>query len=109
MIRINIVRDRKGIIREFSVRGHAGAGMEGEDIVCAAVSAVAYTAAGALEELAGIGGHKEKDGYMICSMPVGIPQEKEHTAAIIFEAAAIGFKQIELSYGKYVSVMDEEV
>jgi len=37
-------------------QGHAGYGRSGKDIVCAAVSALAYTAAGALEELAGIKG-----------------------------------------------------
>ena len=40
MIEIVFTKDEKGNYRGFSCHGHAGAGAYGEDIVCAAVSAL---------------------------------------------------------------------
>jgi uncharacterized protein YsxB (DUF464 family) len=109
MIQVCIIRDSEGVIREFSVKGHAGYAESGRDIVCAAVSAVAYTAVGALEDLAGLNGYEEKEGYIKFSLPLHISREKTEKAGIILETAAIGFKQIEMQYGDYVKVSDEEV
>lgn len=109
MINICIKRDKEGFIREFTVKGHAGYSKRGKDIVCAAVSAIAYTAVGALNELAGVNNYIEEDGYMKCVLPAHMSDEGKYKARIILETMAIGFKQIECSYGKYVSVSDEEV
>lgn len=110
MIKVSIARDSTGFIRCITIKGHAGYGRYGEDIVCAAVSVTAYTAAGALQDLAGIEGcYVEKDGYMRISVPGDISGEQKQTARIILETASIGLKQIEMEYGDYVSVTDEEV
>ncbi|MCR4434945.1 MAG: ribosomal-processing cysteine protease Prp [Clostridiales bacterium] len=110
MVNIHIVRDKEGFIRQFIVKGHAGFDEEGKDIVCAAVSITAYNAVGALEDLAGIRRcYSERDGYMLCSIPDNISEEKKQIAKIILETTAIGFKQIQRKYKNYVSVMDEEV
>jgi len=109
MIRIHVVRDKKGFICEFTVKGHAGFRVQGSDIICSAVSAIAYTAVGALEGLAGISGCCEEEGYMKCSIPTDISDETADKVQIILETTVIGFKQIEFSYRKYVTVFDEEV
>jgi len=110
MIKVVIKRDSEGSIRSFSVDGHAGYAKKGSDIVCSAVSATAYTAAGALQELAGLEGcHTVADGHMTVTIPSSITGDQASIAGIIMETAAIGFKQIELSYGKYVVVVEEEV
>lgn len=109
MIKVKVIRDSDGFIREFTVTGHAGYSRRGRDIVCAAVSALAYAAAGALEELAGIKGYTERDGYMRCAVPKEIPAEKKETARTILETMVLGLKQVELGYEKYVSVLDKEV
>jgi len=109
MISITILRDKEGLIQEFNVKGHAGYAKHGSDIVCAAVSAVAYSAVGALEELAGIKNYSENDGYMKCNVPSDISSQSKYNAQIILETMAIGFKQIEYSYKTYVSVLDKEV
>jgi uncharacterized protein len=110
MINIHIVRDKTGFIWQFDVNGHAGYDEEGKDIICAAVSVTAYTAVGALGELAGITDcYTEADGHMFCSVPADISQEQKRIIRIILETTVIGFKQIELEYMEYISVMDEEV
>ncbi|MCX7711615.1 MAG: ribosomal-processing cysteine protease Prp [Clostridia bacterium] len=111
MINIHVVRDNEGFIWEFTVDGHAGFGAAGNDIVCSAVSALAYTAIGALEDVAGIKFDYsiEDSGYMRCSIPTDIPFHKKNEVGTILKTIVLGFKQIELSYGKYVAVLDEEV
>lgn len=110
MIKVNICRDKAGNIKKFVVRGHAGYAKAGKDIICSAVSAVAYTAAGAIEDLIGIKDfYEEKHGFMTCSVDQEISPEQKHDANVIMAAAGIGFKQIELAYPKHVKVMDEEV
>ena len=109
-IRVEISRDKEGFIWQFSVMGHAGFDKLGKDIVCAAVSVTAYNAVGALQELVGLKNfYSEKDGYMLCSIPNNLSPESRKIVKVILETTAIGFKQIELSYRKYVSVLDEEV
>jgi uncharacterized protein YsxB (DUF464 family) len=109
MIDIHIVRDKEGFIWEFTVKGHAGYAEHGSDIVCAAVSAVAYTAVGALDDLVGIRNYSEKNGFMKCSIPLDVSRDKKETARIILKTMLIGFKQIRDAYKKYVSVLEEEV
>lgn len=110
MIKVVVTRNQKGSIRSLDIKGHSGYAEEGRDIICAAVSVTAYTAAGALEELAGLKGcYSEENGHMVIKLPDRMTPEMESTADIILETTAIGFKQIELSYGKYVMVVDREV
>lgn len=112
MTNVNIVRDKEGFIWEITVDGHAGSSQKGDnDIVCAAVSAIAFTAINALEELTGIKSYSTKDGWMKCTVPADIPQDLKPKVKIILDTIAIGFKQIEYtpSYKRYISVLDEEV
>ncbi|WP_024831676.1 ribosomal-processing cysteine protease Prp [Ruminiclostridium josui] len=110
MIKINIGKDAAGTIKTFVVKGHAGFAEEGSDIVCSAISAIAYTAVGAIEELIGLKSFfKQKHGFMSCKLDMELSPEKRHDANVIMATAEIGFKQIEFAYPDYVKVLDEEV
>ncbi|MDR1308120.1 MAG: ribosomal-processing cysteine protease Prp [Treponema sp.] len=54
MIVITVVLDESGLLKSCDVRGHAGAGKRGADIVCAAVSVLAETALAVLAGRDGI-------------------------------------------------------
>jgi hypothetical protein len=90
----------------FEVIGHANADKMGKDIVCAAVSAIAYTAAGAMEELCGSCDHEEHEGYMLCKIPDTMSGRYRKGARLILGAAIIGFRQIENTYPDYVRVVE---
>lgn len=112
MIRAEIFRNSRGAVSGFEISGHAGYAEEGSDIICAAVSAVAYTAVGYFMEKR-YGGkspeYSEKDGYMKFRAPqIGADRPEDMAAAdAVLEAAAIGLKQIALSYGsEYIKVID---
>lgn len=109
MIEISIVRDNQGFIWEFAVNGHAGFAEHGEDIVCSAVSAITQTAVAGLEKMAGVKKYVKRSGRLKCSVPLDIRDKEKYIAGIILETMAIGLKQLEKSYGKYVTVLDEEV
>lgn len=110
MITICLQRNSKGTIEKFGVQGHAGFSEAGKDIVCSAVSAIAYTAIGALLNLVDSSiGYCMEDGELQCSLPEHLEQELLKKAEIILETMAIGFLQIENSYSEYVHVYQKEV
>ncbi len=112
MITARIDRNSRGAVSGFEITGHAEYAEEGSDIICAAVSAIAYTAAGYFQEKKIGGGppeYSEQDGFMKFRAPrIGADRPEERAAAdAVLEAAAIGLKQIELSYGtEYIKVID---
>jgi len=54
VITIRVVLDDAGLLKSCDVRGHAGAGKQGHDIVCAAVSVLVRTALAVLSGREGI-------------------------------------------------------
>ena len=109
MIKICIIKDNRSLIRGFTVKGHAGYAGSGNDIVCAAISALAYTAVGALSKFSAVCDYDESHGYMKCIVSDNISETLKRKAKIILETIILGFKQIESEYGGYVSVSDKQV
>ena len=100
---------RIGRINMIQVEGHAGFNKPGKDIVCAAASVTAYTCAGAISELTGIGRcHTETEGFLEISLPDGCWEDDSQRRVIdtISEAACIGFRQIEGSYPRHLRVIE---
>lgn len=105
------VRADCGAIRGIIITGHAGDAAAGENIVCAAVSVTAYTAAGALNGLCGTPYDcaEERGGFFKLTVPDFDDGDKAYRAEIIMETAFIGFKQIELTYGKFIRVSEKTI
>jgi uncharacterized protein YsxB (DUF464 family) len=99
----------KGSVRCILVDGHAGFAEYGSDIVCAAASAIMFTAAGALCEICGAGRScaTTKDGYFGLNVPDFSDKQIERDAWLIMETAYIGFRQIELSDPKNLTVEEK--
>ncbi len=110
MTKAVINRLKNGDINGFSIKGHAGAGKNGEyDMVCAAISAVAYTALGGLEELCKVNTYNESDGNLTMALPDDMAHENWAKAQTILETMVIGLKQIENQYSRYIQVRFKEV
>lgn len=104
-IKVIVTEDRDGFIREVSIRGHAGYSRRGRDVVCAAVSVLAYTLAGAMEEFTGFKNYVEKDGYMKITIDRHcIPEEKIDKANTITETVVFGLRQTAESYKEYINI-----
>jgi uncharacterized protein YsxB (DUF464 family) len=54
LIEIKLVLDEAGLLRACTMRGHAGAGKQGSDVVCAAVSVLIRTTLRVLADTPGL-------------------------------------------------------
>ena len=102
MMTIKLFRTESGLIRRFTVSGHAGYGPHGADILCAGVSAIAQTVIGSLQDVAGLEPvYILADGDIRCELPdpSTLQSRQLETARVLMESMAVGCRQIEASYG----------
>lgn len=106
MITITLQRKPDGFLSRFTASGHSGYADEGSDIICAAVSAIAATTIGSLQELAGIDPERQMISGLIDFQlpdPDTLTDRQKQVASILLEALVIGCRQIQQSYrGSYV-------
>ena len=106
---INItVKKRNGSYLDFLSRGHAGYAEEGQDIVCAAVSALIITTVNSLdeftEEKVEVG---EDDGYVSIHFKTNPNTER---GKLLMDSLILGLTEIEHSYNnRYLTVKVKEV
>lgn len=105
MIKIVFDRDAEGRILGFMAEGHAGYADAGEDIVCAAVSAVLQTAVIGLQDVL----HVELDlfmdhGDMKVKLPKDISPKQAEGAIVLFETMRLGLESIAMDREEYVII-----
>lgn len=110
MIEVVVNRNEEDLVTAFTVKGHAGYGQKGSDIICAAVSAICYTAVGYFDTQRFDGKeacYVERDGLMRFRTPELTNGEDLLKAKGVLDAMVIGLKQVEASYGKrYVRIRE---
>lgn len=110
MIQVTISRNEVNEITGFSVKGHAGYAESGRDIICAAVSAICYTAVGYFDAERYDGNepdYKAKDGLMLFRTPEISSEEDRKKAQAVLSAMVIGLKQVQESYGvRYLRIKE---
>lgn len=106
MIRIQFQTER-GQYRRFQIDGHAGYADAGEDIVCAAVSALVINAVNSIEQFT--------DDVFTCDCRDGMikswafPAEVSKETALLMDSLRLGLRNIEQSYGKaYIQITEQE-
>ncbi len=108
MTKVEIYRQNKCIIG-FKVTGHSGYAKRGEDIVCSAVSALTQTALLGLEKVAKASvDYDISDGYLQCRIIDAGSELGAVKCAAILETMYEGLKNIEITYGKYIRLLDKE-
>ncbi len=92
-------------ITGFSLKGHAGAGDFGEDIVCAAVSSAAYMTANTLTEICGANANiTVNDGEMSLSLT-----ETDAFIQKVLEGFFLHMNGLQEQYPKRIQVLKTEV
>ena len=105
MTTIRLLHNTEGQIRGYDVSGHAGAGTEGNDLVCAAISFLATTCANALETVAAVKPQVRQAGG---KLTVTIPEkELTHEALVILDTFRQGAKDLADAYPKNVRLFDQ--
>lgn len=105
-IRLVIWVDDQGQIREFELSGHAGFAEEGQDIVCAGVSALSIAAVNGLEHfLPAAPKVQEGDGHISCRL-LGDSDQDLEKAQWILQTMVLGIEQIQKAYGQNYIFID---
>lgn len=109
MIHVNVQRNTTRQITFFSVEGHAGFAEAGQDIVCAAVSAVTFGTVNALEKLLSVQLVAESDerGVLRCQVPFIPDPETKARAQLLLEAMLSALEDISAEYGEFVQIHDD--
>lgn len=112
MIKVTLFRQPDDFIQKFTVSGHSGYAPEGSDIICAAVSALAQTTIGALEDLTRLSVEyqiSDKDAHLECKLVSSKEFDIDDlkNASTITKTFEIGCRQIMDSYGKkYIKIIN---
>lgn len=100
---IRAVFFRSGGLRGFELSGHAGSGIYGSDIVCAAVSSAAYMAANTVTEVLSVEADADvRDGYMKFSFSSG-----NSAAEAVLDGLELHLRELEKEYPKKLKVITE--
>lgn len=105
MIEVTIDRDERDKIVYFLTKGHAYYAPHGQDIICAAISAIVQTTLLGLTEVVGLDPHYTVDSGRVECYPY-TPLEKEAGASVLLETFFHGITTIANEYPDYVRVVE---
>ncbi|MDS1029414.1 ribosomal-processing cysteine protease Prp [Bacillota bacterium LX-D] len=106
MVIVEIFLDDLERVQSFQVKGHANAGIYGQDIVCAAVSVLTQTALLGMEHyLTADMQIERKSGWLKCVLPQQMPQDEAEKAQIILQTMLLGLYSMEKGYQKYMKII----
>lgn len=94
----------------FNASGHCGYAAAGEDIVCAAVSAVMQTAVLGVTRIAGCQAAFEmKDGELYLMLDKSVKGKQLQQAELILRTMLLGLRSIQEEYSNYLKLIEKEV
>ena len=109
MINVIIKRDKDKVAKGIEIKGHAGYGEYGQDIICAAVSSLALNMANSVEEFTDDhfeGSVSDDGGYFSFSFPDEISPESQ----LLMKSLILGLQNIQRDYGaEYINFRFREV
>jgi len=107
MTSIFIKKNANGEITDFTADGHAEYGVEGEDIVCAAVSSIIQTAALGIIMKAGVQAkltRDDKKGYFKLELPNGVTAAQRHDCNVILDTMVLGLGDLAENYSDFIEL-----
>lgn len=109
---INVIVSKKlGNIVSFTLDGHAdyASADEDRDMVCSAVSAISLTIANGILEILKIDANCNiKDGFLNLNIEDKSKQDIEK-CQVLLQTMLLGLRNIEINFGDYIKVKEEEV
>jgi uncharacterized protein YsxB (DUF464 family) len=107
MTEVRVQRAGDGSVAGVEASGHSGYAQSGEDIVCAAISALVVTALIGLKRVAK---HPHQgsasSGRMYCKLLPGGTSESFMKAQAVLETTVLGLKDIAKDYPQFLRVME---
>ena len=109
MITVTVTRENGDPVG-FTVKGHANMGEYGEDLVCAAVSAIVQTAILGITEVCHISaGVSIEEGETTCILSQDANPDEIQSAGIVFNTMIRGLRSIQASYPGTLKFRNKEV
>ena len=91
----------------FHIMGHSDMNPEGPEVLCAAVSSVAYMTANTVTEVIGLKPILlNKDGNMYLKVKT---EQEAKTCRVLFDGLRLHLSEIAQDYPKYLKVINSEV
>ena len=104
---VRFYKDSKGTVYGFQVSGHSDYSPEGNDVLCSAVSALTITTVNAIETFTDdpvrIEAVNEEEGFLHFEL-----KSVSEKSKLLLDSLILGIKDIERSYDRYLSVIEEE-
>ena len=106
MIVVTVYKDPEGY-QGFRSEGHADYAEEGQDIICAAVSALTVNAVNSIEQFTEDAfAVRQDDGFLELVLEGSVSRETR----LLLDSLILGLQEIQKSYGKeYIQLTFEEV
>lgn len=102
-----VVKKRSNSIVEIECDGHTGYGVEGEDIVCAALSSIVQTALLGVLQVAGVNVKMQRDdrrGYLKAILPEQMDKAARHDCDCILDTMLLGIADLNQGYSDFVEL-----
>ena len=100
---------KNGNIVKFVIDGHAQYSEE-DDIICAAVSSVAWSTVNGIENVAKIScGYETKDGHVFFVLPNDLTKSELEKTDLLLYSFLMYIKELEGQYYDYIKVTELEV
>ncbi|MEE8815711.1 MAG: ribosomal-processing cysteine protease Prp [Lachnospiraceae bacterium] len=110
MTRVQIFRTKDGHFRSFTCQGHTGYAEEGEDIVCAGVSAIVINTVNCLQDLLHEDIDVDYDAVNGGDITVNFNADPTEKANFLMDCMVHGLEWISSQYGKkYLTYEIKEV
>ena len=108
MIKVDIFRNGTNITK-LKMNGHAEYS-EGDDIVCASASSVAFACLNGIEKVLNVKfGYETGDGYLFFVLPNDLDKQMQDRVNILTETFALYIKELEAQYPAHITVTELEV
>ncbi len=108
MIKVEVKQQNDEIV-SVTLTGHAGYAEHGEDIVCAAVSALTTNAVNGIDRLAKfqpiVEVEQVEGGYLYVEMKTDITSEQFFIAQLLLKNLIYGLIDIETQYPKFINIV----
>lgn len=110
MIEIDINKNQNKI-KHVQVKGHAGYGDYGTDIVCSAISSITITIINGLTDICFIKDLEinVEDGFVSLKVPENLNARDSEILDLFLNTLELGYKDIEEGYPDYIKINYTEV
>lgn len=103
-----IYKDAEGVIKGFSISGHAGYAYSGEDIVCSAISILTTTTVNSVEKFTSDLFSVEVDEES-GRMDFSFTDEPSSESKLLLESMVLGLRMISTEYTDFIRINIKEV